>query len=102
MSQRLPSLKPREVLLGLAQTLLFSVCDLPKAPFAEGCEETPRPPPWSLREIAESKIRSLPQPSDSENGSRVDHLPFAAEPDAAVLLGGIVPNAVRHAKAFGR
>ena len=49
---------------GLAQTLFFNVCDLPKARFAEGSEETPRRPPWSLREIADSKLRSLRQPSD--------------------------------------
>jgi hypothetical protein len=42
---------------GLVQMLFFNVCDLPKAPFAEGCEETPRPPPWSPREIADSKLR---------------------------------------------
>ena len=47
---------------GLAQTLFFNVCDLPKAPFAQGCDETPRPPLWSLREIADSKLRSLRQP----------------------------------------
>ena len=93
---------------GLAQTLFFNVCDLPKARFAEGCQEMPRPPPWSLREIADSKLRSLRQPSDGgppndkENESRVDRLPYAAEPNAAVLLGGIVPDAVRHANAFGR
>ena len=47
---------------GLAQTLFFNVCALPKASFAEGCEEMPRPPPWSLRQIADSKLRSLRQP----------------------------------------
>jgi len=47
---------------GLAQTLSFNVCDLPKAPSAEDCDETPRVPPWSLREIADSKQRSLCQP----------------------------------------
>jgi hypothetical protein len=48
---------------GLAQTLSFNVCDLPKAPSAEGCDETPRVPPWSLGEIADSKLRSLRQPA---------------------------------------
>ena len=47
---------------GLAQTLFSNVCDLPKVRFAEGCEEMPRPPLWSLREIADSKLRSLRQP----------------------------------------
>jgi hypothetical protein len=47
---------------GLAQTLLFSVCDLPKAPFAKGCEGMPRLHPSSLQEIADSKRRSLRQP----------------------------------------
>jgi hypothetical protein len=47
---------------GPAQTLFFNVFDLPKASFAEGCEKMPRPPPWSLREIADSKLRSLRQP----------------------------------------
>ena len=47
---------------GLAQTLLFNVCDLPKARFAEGREEMPRAPPWSLRENADSRLRSLRQP----------------------------------------
>jgi hypothetical protein len=49
---------------GLVQTLLFNVCDLPKAAFAEGCDEVLRLPPWSLREIADSKLRSLRQPAD--------------------------------------
>ena len=47
---------------GLAQTLFFNVCDLPKARFAEGREEVPQPPPWSLREIADSRLRSPRQP----------------------------------------
>ena len=47
---------------GLAQTLLSNVCNLPKARFAGGCEEMPRLLPWSLREIADSKLRSLRQP----------------------------------------
>jgi hypothetical protein len=48
---------------GLAQTLFCNVCDLPKVRFAEGCDETPRPPPWSPREIAESKLQGLRQPA---------------------------------------
>ena len=47
---------------GLAQTLFFNVCDLPKAHFAECCDEMPRLTLWSLREIADSKLRSLRQP----------------------------------------
>ena len=47
---------------GLAQTLFFNVCDLPKARFAEIREEVPQPAPSSLREIADSRLRSLRQP----------------------------------------
>jgi len=47
---------------GLAQTLLFTVCDLPKATLAEGYGEISWLPPWSLRDIADSKLRSLGQP----------------------------------------
>jgi hypothetical protein len=55
----------------LAQTLFFNVCDLPKAPFAEGCNEMPRPPPWSIREIADSKLRSLRQPPLNNSPRRI-------------------------------
>ena len=41
------------------QTLFFNVCDPPKARFAECREEMSRPPPWSLREIADPRLRGL-------------------------------------------
>jgi hypothetical protein len=65
---------PLDSVGGLAQTLFFNVCDLPEAPFAEGRDEMPRPPPWSLREIADSKLRSLRQPavcSSSRSGTLI-------------------------------
>jgi hypothetical protein len=45
---------------GLAQTLFFNVCDLPKARFAEGRDEMPRPPLWVNRRL--QTMESAPAP----------------------------------------